>query len=102
MSQMVTTGCVNVEFRRICNDLEVEVENKNTPLSVSTENVNGIVVSTQSLYPIGHVEVENKNKELNVTFGIVCSMPSGFTILYAYDGALITIDNNYLIVQNEK
>ena len=102
MSQMVTTGCVNVEFRRVCNDLEVEVENKNSSVSVSAENVNGIVVSTRALYPIGRVETENKNKELNVTFGIVCSIPSGFTVLYASDGALITIDNKYLIVQNEE
>lgn len=112
MSQMEVTGCVNVQYNRIASDLNVAVSNKNTSLKASAENVNGIAVDycnrnknlnvNTILVDLGKVTAVNANKELNVTFGIVCSVVEGFAVLYASDGALITIDNNYLIVEDER
>ena len=39
------------------------------------------------------------NDTMNVTFGFICGTNIGLPVLYASDGALITIDGEYLMVQ---
>ena len=109
---MVTKGCISVEAKRIVSDLTVGWVGKNTPISASAIKMNylaiscvwrnkGLKVDTLMQNP-GQVSAVCKNKPLNVTFGIVCSVAQGFAVLYASDGALITIEGNYLIVKDER
>lgn len=96
---MIMQGCIGVEFRRVENDLTVETEGKNTPVTASATCKNGIDVSASQVLYNGHVETVNLNKDLNVTFGIVCSIKEGYAVLCASNGELITINNKYLIVK---
>ena len=46
------------------------------------------------------IETKHKN-DTQISYGLVCGTDIGANVLYASDGALITIDGEYLIVQKE-
>lgn len=62
-----------------------------------------------SIKPTARMDVEDKGKHLgldvyakrtgSMNIGFICTTDAGLPVLYASDGALITIDGKYLIVR---
>lgn len=106
------TGCITVNVNRVdvkgnvsfdreggsadidcicCNDINVDVSNKNSNMS-----------ALALMHPTGKAEASRVSGNISVSFGIVCSTYLGYDILYASDGALITINGKYLMVKKKK
>ena len=64
--------------------------------------VNAADIHAEGALTPPYAEAYPKNSGTIVTIGLVCGVDIGMNVLYASDGALITIDGKYLIVQKER
>lgn len=80
-------SCIEVTIGK-CPSMLVDLKECETGgsclISANVQNANIIIESGQNM---------------SVSFGWVCGVDIGLPVLYASDGALITIDGQYLIVQ---
>lgn len=51
--------------------------------------------------PIKAIASPYPSSKTNVTIGLVCGIGKGIAVLCGSDGALVTIDGNYLIVRSK-
>lgn len=105
-------GCISINVSRITSGGKVSFERKNGNPDVDTTCCNDIDVDVLSknsrintinlMYPLGKAEVSRVDSNMKVSFGIVCGTYLGYDVLYASDGALITINGKYLMVKKKR
>lgn len=92
---------MSVDLEEVYHYEVVEFNSVNFPCTMAIIDTTSCSYTINANVQNADIHIESK-KEISVEFGWVCGTDIGLPVLYASDGALITIDGQYLIVQKRE